>query len=75
MTLLSGGVPLFKGQIQNVFRRDGLSLGIDSLDSSGITIGLNSVHGKSFRRHWTYIWDRDAQKSKLSSTWEAANDK
>jgi hypothetical protein len=58
----SGGKPL------EVFHRDGLSLRVDRLDSTTISIGLNVTPGEPIRKYWSYIWDPNTSKYVLSST-------
>lgn len=57
------------GKLQEVFHREGLSLGIDQLDDSGVTVGLNPTSNKPIRKHWGYIWDRDQSRYVVKSTW------
>src|SRR5260370_23518003 len=56
------------GKLEEVFHRDGLSLGVDRLDSTTISIGLNVTPGEPIRKHWSYTWDRSTSKYVLSST-------
>ncbi len=56
------------GKLQEVFHRDGLSLRVDRLDSTTISIGLNLTPGAPIRKHWSYTWDRNTSKYVLSST-------
>ncbi len=56
------------GKLQEVFHRDGLSMRVDRLDSTTISIGLNVTSGESIRKHWSYTWDRNSDKYVLSST-------
>ncbi len=62
------GLRCSSGKLQEVFHRDGLSLGVDRLDSTAITVGLNVAPGEAIRKHWSYIWNRRASKYVLSST-------
>jgi hypothetical protein len=55
------------GKLQEVFHRDGASLSVDRLDSTAISVGLNTVPGKPVRKHWSYTWDRSVSKYVLSS--------
>ena len=57
------------GKLQEVFHREGLSLGIDQLDSSEVTVGLNPIDNKPIRKHWQYVWDRDKSRYVVRSTW------
>jgi hypothetical protein len=63
------------GKVSEVFRRKGISLGLDRLDDSGVTVGLNPIYGKLVRKHWAYVWDRETQKYRISSSWETAVDR
>ncbi len=57
------------GRLQEVFRREGLSLSVDRLDSSRVSVGLNTIPGKPVRNHWSYTWDRAKSRYVLSSAW------
>jgi hypothetical protein len=57
------------GTLQQVFHRDGLSLKIDHLDSSTITVSLNPVPGQTVTTHWSYVWDQQRSTYGLVSTW------
>jgi hypothetical protein len=54
------GLRCSSGNLIEVFHRDGLSLGVDRLDSTAITISLNGTPGEATRKHWSYSWDRSA---------------
>ena len=62
------GLRCSSGKLQEVFHRDGLSLGIERLDSTSIIISLNGTPGDAVRKRWSYTWDRSASKYVLSST-------
>ena len=62
------GLRCSAGKLQEVFRRDGLSLRVDRLDSTAIRIGFNVTPSEPIRKHWSYSWDRNASKYVLSST-------
>lgn len=54
-------------EMQEVFQRDGLSLRMDRIDSTGIQVSLRVTPGDASRKHWSYTWDRGASKYGLSS--------
>jgi hypothetical protein len=60
------------GELREVFHRDGLSLTIDRLDSTGINVsslvGVNPTTGQKVRKWWSYIWDRSRSKYVIRST-------
>jgi hypothetical protein len=56
------------GKLQEVFHREGLSLKVDRLDSTGVGVSLNVIPDKPIRRHWVYTWDRNRSEYVLSST-------
>jgi hypothetical protein len=56
------------GTLQEVFHHDGLSMRIDRLDSTAISIGLNVTPSEPIRKYWSYSWDRNTSKYVLSST-------
>jgi len=41
------------GNLQEVFRRHGLSLSVDRLDSATIGVSLNLTPGSPIRKHWS----------------------
>lgn len=51
------GLRCFNGRLQQVFLREGLSLTVDRLDASGVSVGLTVNQGDSARKHWLYTWD------------------
>ncbi len=57
------------GKLQEVFHRDGLTLSVDRLDATAISVSLNVTADKPIRKHWSYVWDRDKSKYVLSSRW------
>jgi hypothetical protein len=59
------------GKLQQVFHLDGMSLSVDRLDSTTISVSLNVTPGKPIRKHWSYSWDRGTSKYILSSTWSS----
>jgi hypothetical protein len=54
------------GKLEQVFLRDGLSLTVERLDATGVTVGLTVNQGDSTRKHWLYAWD--GHRYVLSST-------
>ena len=54
------------GKLEQVFLRDGMSLTVDRLDATGVTVELAETLGDSTRKHWLYTWD--GHRYVLSST-------
>jgi hypothetical protein len=57
------------GRLQEVFARDGLSLGIDRLESSELTVRMDTTPGDAVTKCWSYAWDRDKSGYIVSSSW------
>jgi hypothetical protein len=59
------------GKLQEIFHRDGMSLRVDRLDSTTLSVSLNVIPGEPTRKHWSYTWDRNTSQYVLLSTWSS----
>lgn len=60
------GLRCTNGKLEKVFHREGLSLSVDRLDDTGVTVGLTDGDGAPTRKRWLYTWD--GQRYVLAST-------
>jgi hypothetical protein len=63
------GYRCLQGKMKQVFKREGLSLAIDKIDSQAVVVKLNTEPGTQSTKYFSYAWNDKTSKYELNSSW------